>query len=172
MLASHRYRIERLGRHHDRAAFSCGEDSLDRYLRERARQDDERHVASVFVIYGDQNDRVAGYYTLSTTAVQLQNLPPEARRKLPKYPLAPVILLGRLAVDLDYRDQGLGAVLLFNALRRAFDVGTRQIAATAVSVDALHDRARAFNERYGFRRFLDNEYQLFLPMDTTGRMLA
>lgn len=124
------------------------------------------------MLFDPRANRIAGYYTLSASALQLDNLPPAMRRGLPRYPLVPVVLLGRLAVDLGYRGQGLGEALLFNALRRAFEVGTLEIAATAVVVDALHDRARAFYERYGFQRLLDNSYQLFLPMPTIGRLLA
>ena len=171
-MADQRYRIERLERHHDRAAFSCGEESLDTYLRQRARQDATRNVATVFVLYDSQEGRVAGYYTLSAASVQLDNLPPDAQRELPRYPHVPVVLLGRLAIDQGYQGQNLGEVLLFNALRRGFDVGTQEIAAMAVIVDALHDRARAFYERYGFQRLVDNEYQLFLPMRTIAQLLA
>jgi len=170
-VSSQRFRIERLAAHHDRSSFSCGEASLDDYLRQRARQDDERNVAKVFVLYDVQASRVAGYYTLSASAVQLDALPADARRRLPRYPLVPVVLLGRLASDRGSQRRGLGEALLFDALRRAFDIGTRQIAATAVVVDALHGRARSFYEQYDFRQFADDEFRLFLTMRTIGRLL-
>jgi GNAT superfamily N-acetyltransferase len=170
-VATPRYRVERLGRHHDRDASSCGEEPLDRYLRQRARQDDERNVAKVFVLADAETHRIAGYYTLSAVAVQLEGLPPEAQRRLPTYPAVPVVLLGRLATDRDYRGHGLGGVLLVDALGRAFDVGTRQIGATAVVVDALHERARSFCERHGFQRFSGDEYRLLLPMQTIAQLL-
>jgi GNAT superfamily N-acetyltransferase len=171
MVLTLRFRVERLASHHDRAAFSCGEESLDAYLRQRARTDDERNVAKVFVLYDSHDQRVAGYYTLSASAVHLQGLPLETRRALPRYPLVPAVLIGRLAIDHDYRNQGLGAALLIDALRVAFEVGTRQIAATVVIVDALHDSARSFYERYGFQRFRDNEDRLFLAMKPIGDLL-
>lgn len=170
-MSAQRYRVERLGSHHDRAAFSCGEESLDDYLRRRARQDDVRNIARVFVLSDAQDDRIAGYYTLSASAVQIEGLPSEVQRKLPRYPLVPVVLLGRLATDGRYQGQGLGEALLFDALRRAFVVGTQEIAATAVIVDALHDRARSFYERYGFLRFTDQENRLFLMMQTIARLM-
>jgi GNAT superfamily N-acetyltransferase len=170
-VSGQRYRVERLGAHHDRTAFACGEEALDAYLRQRARQDDERNVAKVFVLVDSHDNRLAGYYTLSASAVQLDALPPDARRKLPRYPLVPVVLLGRLAADRQYHGQGLGEALLFDALRRAFDVGTQQIAATAVIVDALHERARPFYGRHGFHRFGDDEFRLFLMMETISRLL-
>jgi hypothetical protein len=61
--------------------------------------------------------------------------------------------------------------LLFDALRRAFTAGTQEIAAMALIVAALHDRARAFYERYSFQRFPDNGPRLFLPMQTIGQLL-
>lgn len=170
-MPTQRYRVERLGRHHDRAAFSCGEESLDGYLRRQARQDDDRNVARVFVLYDPQDDRIAGYYTLSASSVQLEGLPPDAQRKLPRYPSVPVVLLGRLATDVGYQGQELGEALLFDALRRALEASTQQIAAVAVIVDALHDRARSFYERYGFQQFTDNEDRLFLPMQTIEQLL-
>lgn len=171
-MASPRYRTERLGRNHDRTAFSCGEESLDTYFRQRARQDDDRNVAKVFVLVDTRDNRVAGYYTLSASAIQLEDLPAEMQRGLPRYPLVPVVLLGRLAIDEHYHGQGLGGALLFNALRRAFETGTQQIAATAVIVDALHGRARSFYERYGFESFPDNSLRLLLMMKTIAQLLS
>lgn len=171
-MSAHRYRVERLGRHHKRATFSCGEESLDRYLQQQARQDDDRNVAKVFVLYDSQDNQIAGYYTLSASALQLGDLPDSVRHALPRYPHMPVVLLGRLATDQRYQGHGLGAVLLFDALQRAFDVGTGQIAAMAVIVDALHDRARSFYERYGFQRLPDQEDRLFLTMKTIAQLLA
>lgn len=167
-----RWRVERLGGHHDRATFSSGEVSLDTYLHQRARQDDARHVATVFVLIDAQDGHIAGYYTLSASALHLDDLPATVRRKLPKYPLVPVVLLGRLAIDRAAQGQGLGGALLADALRRAFAVGTEQIAAAAVIVDALHDNARSFYERYGFQRFPDNGDRLFLMMGTITQLLA
>ena len=124
---AHRYRVERLGRHHDRAVFWCGKETLDAYLRQRARQDDDRNVAKAFVLYDAQDDRIAGYYTLSSAAVQLEELPPETQRTLPRYPHVPVILLGRLAIDREYQNQHLGDALLFDALRRAFPLARKRL---------------------------------------------
>lgn len=170
-MASHRYRVERLGQHHDRIAFACGEDSLETYFRQRARQDDDRNVAKTFVLVDIQAERVAGYYTLSSSSVQLAELPLETQRTLPRYPHVPAVLLGRLAIDRHFQGQHLGEVLLFNALRRAFDVGTREIAAAAVIVDALHESARGSYERYGFQRFSDYNLRLFLPTRTIRQLL-
>ena len=91
--------VEPLGRQHDRAAFQCGADALDRYLKQQARQDADKRVAAPFVAVRLPDARVLGYYTLSASVLTLADLPDELARKLPHYPQLPVTLLGRLAVD-------------------------------------------------------------------------
>jgi ribosomal protein S18 acetylase RimI-like enzyme len=159
-----RFIVEPLGRDHDRAAFSCGEVPLDRYLKQQAGQDLERSLAAVFVLHEASSQRIAGYYTLRALSVELTDFPADVARKLPRYPI-PTTLIGRLAVDRDYQGQRLGKALLFDALKRAYLQRT-QIGSMAVIVDAKHERARAFYESFGFRRFTDNEFRLFLPMKT------
>ena len=155
--------IEPLGDTHDRAAFSCGVDPLDRYIKQQARQDVRRHLAGVMVLRLIQEPAtIAGYYTLSATSVTLEELPPTDRKHLPRYPL-PAILIGRLAIDRRYQKQGLGEYLLTDALQRSLRA---EIGAVAVVVDAKDDRARSFYERYGFQRFPEREYRLFLMMKT------
>jgi GNAT superfamily N-acetyltransferase len=169
-VADARYAVEPLGPHHDRTAFSCGEEPLDRYLKRQAGQDVARSLAAVFVLRDLETGRVAGYYTLSALSVELTEFPAEIRRKLPRYPI-PTTLIGRLAVDASYQGQRLGKALLFDALRRAYRQRT-QVGATAVVVDAKHDRARAFYEHHEFRRFPEREYRLFVTMTTIGRLLG
>jgi GNAT superfamily N-acetyltransferase len=168
-VADPRFVVEPLGPHHDRAAFSCGEEPLDRYLTQQARQDVERSLAAVFVARDSETGRIAGYYSLSALSVELTDFPPDVARRLPRYPI-PTTLLGRLAVDAAYQGQRLGKALLFDALRRAYDQRS-QVGSMAVVVDAKHDRARAFYEHHEFRRFPEREYRLFVTMKTIGRLL-
>jgi ribosomal protein S18 acetylase RimI-like enzyme len=163
-----RYTIEPLGRHHDRAAFSCGVEALDRYLHHQAGHDVRRRVAAVFVLIEVPHPLVLGYYTLSATAVQATGLPDDLVRRLPRYPQLLALLIGRLAVDLRGRGQGLGQLLLANGLQRSSLIAD-QVGAMFVIVDAKDDAARGFYERHGFRRFLDDEYRLFLPMTVIER---
>lgn len=164
-----RFRIQPLGRDHDRAAFSCDEEPLDLYLKHQARQDVERSLAAVFVLLDPQADRIAGYYSLSALSIDSNDLPPDIHRKLPRYPI-PVTLIGRLAIDTDYQGQRLGTALLFDALKRAHGQRT-QIGAMAVVVNAKHAKARAFYEHHEFRRFSVNEFRLFLTMKSIGMLL-
>jgi len=160
--------VEPLGKHHTRAVFSCGNEILDRYLREQASQDARRLVAAPFVLI-DKTDlkTIIGYYTLSSFGIDLRDLPEEVIKKLPAYPIVPVTLLGRLAVDHRHKGRGAGEFLLVDALQRAFTQST-QIAATAVVVDAIDEQAAGFYRHFGFIDFPDKPGRLFLSMKTIG----
>jgi len=104
---------------------------------------------------------VGGYYTLSATAVKLADLPDQTVRRLPRYPLVPATLLGRLAVDRRFQGKGYGRFLLANALYR---VARNEIASFAVVVDAKDEAARRFYERESFLPFADQPMKLFRPV--------
>jgi len=163
------YRLEQLDRHHNRAAFSCGVEALDRYLHQQAGQDQRRALSVPYVLVDVAMGTVAGYYTLSTFSIVPASLPGAMARKLPRYEAFPAILVGRLAVDRRYHGQGFGRLLLMDALLRSPEI-SRRVGAMAVVVDAKDDAARSFYERYGFTRFLDHEYRLFLPMATIAQL--
>lgn len=162
--------IEALAVHHDRALFSCGNEPLDGYLRRQAGQDARRHVAATFVLLGTGNPTVLGFYTLSATSVQLNDLPETMVKRLPRYPLVPAILLGRLAVDQNQRGKGYGELLLMDALRRC--LSTRDIGWVAVIVDAKDERAIAFYEHFHFIRFGKGSYRLFLSRSTISSLMV
>ncbi len=140
------YRFEPLRDQHNRAAFSCGVESLDRYFRTQAGQDSRKRVASCFVLAA-KDGSVAGYYTLSATSIALVDLPPDLAKRLPRYPAIPATLMGRLAVDHRRRGQRLGELLLFDAFSRTL---RSEIASYAFVVDAKDETAEAFYERYRF----------------------
>ena len=160
--------FEPIAKHHDRAAFSRGNKSLDRYLKERASQDARRQIAAPFVVVSKTDPQtILGYYTLSSFGIVLGDLPANIVKKPPAYTIVPATLLGRLAVHQFHHGQGLGGDLLIDALRRTF-AQSSQIAAYAVVVDTIDQKAISFYKNYGFLPFPDNPNRLFLPMKTIG----
>lgn len=157
---------------HGRAAFCCGAEALDRYLKQQASQDVEKRVAAVMVLTFD-GATIAGYYTLSQYAVNSGNLPQEllTRLKAPRYPELPVTLLGRLARDLSFKGHDVGRLLVMGALKSALD-HSREIASLGVVVDAKDDGAREFYTRFGFVTFPERHNRLFLPMQTIAEMFS
>jgi len=153
-------RVEPLGSSHDRSEFESGMEPLDRYFRSQAGQDARKNMAAPFVLVLPDGE-IAGYYTLSSTSLQLGELPEQTARKLPKYPLVPATLLGRLAVDRRQQGKGYGRFLLADALYRA---AQSEIASFAVIVDAKDENARRFYERESFLPFPEQPMKLFRPM--------
>jgi GNAT superfamily N-acetyltransferase len=153
--------VEPLASHHNRTAFSCGVPSLDVYLRQQAGQDMRRDLAVCYVLHDRGSAEIIGYYTLSATSIEPTALPPALAKRLGRYPVLPATLLGRLAVDARFTGQGMGGLLLLNAMRRTLHTG---IGSLAIVVDALDGRAATFYERFEFRRFEDNRLRLYLLM--------
>lgn len=143
--ATERYDPDR----HDAAAFSCGHETLDRWLTRYAGQGDRRDAARTFVTTAD-GCTVSGYYTLVAGQLNHYEATAATRRGLSRHFPIPVAVLARLAVDQRHQGQGLGAALLADALARVRRASA-QVAVRAVVVHAIDDRATAFYERYGFR---------------------
>ena len=149
------YRIELLGAH-DRSAFVSGSDALDRYIREQAKQDMRRRIASCFVAI-DNDGIIAGYYTIAATSLILDKLSAERAKRLPRYPSIPAVLLGRLAIAQAHQGKRLGGALVADALLRA----TRaEVMAYAMVVDAKDAQAVTFYEHLGFERLGDDPRKL------------
>lgn len=110
---------------------------------------------------------MVGYYTLSAYTVRLNELPTDTQKKLPRYPLIPATLLGRLAISQKHQGQKLGRLLLMDALHRSWKSST-EIASAGIVVDALDENARQFNLHYQFVP-LEESKKLFLPMQTVRK---
>jgi GNAT superfamily N-acetyltransferase len=150
------YRIERLA-DHDRGPFDSGSESLDRYFQQTAGQDVRRRVAYCFVAVSQDGD-VAGFYTLSAASVLVDQLPAERAKRLPRYPLVPAILLGRLAVARSHQGKRLGAALVTDALMRAT---SSDVAAHLLMVDAKDQTAARFYEHLEFGRLPGDPLKLY-----------
>jgi predicted N-acetyltransferase YhbS len=153
---------------HVRDDFSCGKVILDRYLKLQANQDIRKKLSACFVIANNENS-VIGYYTLSSSSILTDSLPSSMRKKIPQsYETVPVILLGRLAVDLRYMGQHLGGDLLLDAMKRSLAASV-VVGSSAIVVDPLDEEAKTFYLKYGFAQ-LDNG-KMFIPMKDISAVL-
>jgi len=156
--------INPLAAEHDRSQFDCGEPSLNDFLKQYARQNEEKGVGRTFVLTREGEQQVLGYYTLAGGEVARDKLPPKAAKKLPKYPV-PVVVLGRLAVDRSVQGEKLGRELLKDALHRVLGV-SQQIGCYAVLVRALNAKAAEFYAKFSFEPLPENPLELYLPLTT------
>lgn len=163
------FRFDTLSDGHDRKAFCCGEEALDRYFQIQVTQDIRRHLSNCFVIVESATGVVATYYTLSAASIPLIDIPSEEAKRLPRYPTLPAVRIGRLAVDQRFRRRGLGELMLVNAVHRTMRDAA---AAFALLVDAKNDDAVTFYEKYGFRVIAGRPRTLFLPLATAQKILT
>jgi ribosomal protein S18 acetylase RimI-like enzyme len=133
---------------HVLSSFSCGNDSLDRWLRTSALRGNLQDTGRTWVIH-EGDGVVVGYYTLAGHALHRGTLSRSQARSLPVE--VPAILLAKLAVDISLQGQSVGKDLLLEALERCVAAG-EVVAARYVVVDAVDDRAASFYEKYGFQR--------------------
>jgi GNAT superfamily N-acetyltransferase len=152
-------RIEPLAKSHARRAFSCGVEALDLYLRRFARQHADANISRTYVAVNGA--AVHGFYSLAMSGIRRENLPDKYRNRFPNFPL-PVARLARLAVDLNHQRQGLGELLLADALQRCLQI-SESIGMLGVIVDAKDESARGWYERYEFERLPDSPLTLWLP---------
>ena len=153
-------RIEPLAAHHNRRGFACGESALDDYLQRFARQHAKANLSRTYV--AAEGATVLGFYSLAMAAILKDQLPAVHGARFPRFPL-PIARLARLAVDQSRQGQGLGERLLMDALQRCARLADN-IGMIGVIVDAKHERARQWYERYEFERFPDVPLTLWLPI--------
>lgn len=155
---------------HDRSAFDCGRAVLNGWLARTARQHQAKDVSQTFVAVDPVAPRrILGFYALSACEVETSELPGEISRRLPRR--AGAVRLGRLAVDLSVQGQGLGELLLMDAIRRTCGV-REQVGVFALFVDAKDNSAVAFYSRYGFVALPDAPRTLVLPLVRICQSLA
>ena len=164
-----RFVIEPLAKQHKRGDFTCGNDRINAYFRETVSQDVKRKYATCFVAREIATDRVAGFYTLSSSNVPLNEVPELLAKKLPRYPTVPAVLVGWLGRHSDYAGQGLGEALMFDAIKT---VATAPIGAHAIFADAIDDRAAAFYEAFGFMALVRRPSTLYLPITTAVGLVS
>jgi GNAT superfamily N-acetyltransferase len=152
---------EPLQPHHRLNRFDCGKPALSDWLRAHA-PSNEGKASRTFVV-PDEDGYVCGYYTLATGSVARTELPRKLRHNLPNP--APVMVLGRLAVDRLHHGSGIGAAMLREALTRTLRVA-EQAGVRALIVHAIDDDAVNFYTRYGFQIFPPETRTLLLPVET------
>jgi len=156
-------RIRALDERANRIAFSSGSDPLDEWFHRQAGQSQRRRLASVWIATpAAEPTVVVGYYSLAPWQIAFEEAPREVTRRLPKYPLA-ATLLARLAIDRRWQGQGMGGVLLADALRRA-RLASEIVPVQLFVVHAKDTKASAFYVQHGLRPFPRTTRHLFMPV--------
>jgi GNAT superfamily N-acetyltransferase len=136
---------EKLTAAHDLSQFRCGEPELDDWLRRRSLQNEESGASRTYVVCAGR--RVVGYYALAAGSASHAQTPGRVRRNMPNP--VPVMVIGRLAIDLGFQGRGIGSALLRDAVLRTTQAA--EIAGIrAILVHAISESAKRFYEKLGF----------------------
>ncbi len=149
--------------------FASGEESLDRYLADRALTNHLADLGRSYVCVDAETDKVLGYYTLSAVAVEHADLPGKVRRNAPNP--VPAVLMGRLAIDTMEQGSGLGRFLVRDAILSTLAAADR-IGVRILLVHALHEPAAAFYEKLGFKRSPTDPLHLYLLLADARKSLG
>lgn len=153
-----------IGKHHELAAFDCGDDRLKQFLHRHARQSHEKGEEKTYLAVSNNNQKVLGYYSLSPASIAYERAPEVIKRGLARHEV-PVFRLGRLAVDISVPGKGLGGQLLLAAGRSCLLVAT-QAGGVSFMIDAKSEQVAYWYASYGAVPLLDAPFSLFLPFKT------
>lgn len=151
----------------ERSSFSCSNESLEAYFHKYVSQDVKKELTKCFVLINNKQSKIIGYYTLSALSVSIRDMPQERIKGIP-YPNIPAVLIGMLAVDTDFQNQGYGKFLVTDAIYKVKNNPT--IGAALLVVEAINDEAVSFYKKLGFIEFKElNEAKetnkrLFYPL--------
>jgi GNAT superfamily N-acetyltransferase len=162
-------RWERLQRDHPRRQFRCGHSVVDDWLRTKAWQHQKKRL-SVTKVLLDETDQIAGFYTLATGQVDFSDLPDGLTKRLPRRWL-PVAVLAWLATSAHRQGQGLGRLLVAQALRDCWEAG-ETFAFVAVILDCLTDEAKSFYQKWDFEELPGHPYRLFVTYRQLAAMMT
>lgn len=157
-------KIELLGKRHDRKAFDCGKEALNRYLKTLARQHHEQGFVKTFVAVEEGQERVLGYIALSMGNVLLDDADESVFARLPKHPM-PVLHVARLATDLRYAGRGIGSMLLAHAADLAV-TASKSMGVFALELVAKDEEACRYYLRRGFLPLKEDGMRLYAPLAT------
>lgn len=163
------FRMERLAKSHPRRAFASGQVEVDDWLKTKALQNQDKRL-SVTTVLLDEAGAIAGYFTLATGQIDVNDLPPEVAKGLPKRAV-PAAVLAWLGVATERQGQGLGKALLAQAMTDCHSAG-QTFAFVAVLLDCVNDDAKAFYQRFGFTELPNRPLKLHLPADALAALVA
>ncbi len=155
--------IEILSNQHNRSVFNCGDAALNDYIQKYALQDIKRNIGRTFVVVQeDAQEIILGFYTICAGSINFENLSPNLK-KLPRYPI-PITRIGRLAVDISMQGKGIGEYLLMDGLHRSMGLADAQLGIFGVVVDAKHEKAKRFYNKYGFIELTNSPLTLIITI--------
>ncbi|MEL7429139.1 MAG: GNAT family N-acetyltransferase [Pseudomonadota bacterium] len=140
---------------HDRSAFSCGFEPIDRFLKDAMTDHVKAGYLVAFIATEEGRKEVIGFYTLNAFAVNCGHIETPKRPRPP--PTIPATYMKAVAVHKEWQGKGIGRALMVHGLRQATEI-SEKVGSRAIVLDVLHDEA--FDRRFEFYKGLG-----FRPMN-------
>ena len=161
--------VELLNKRHNRNSFDCGNEALNKFLKQIARQHIQKGISRTFVLIDtEQPEIIISFFTLTLCEVRVEKLPSNFAKKYPSK--VPGVKLARLAVNELYQRQGIGEIMMIEAIQRALIIA-ENAGGIGLFVDAKDEAAKTYYSRYGFVSLEDTLLEMFLPLSTILQML-
>ena len=155
-------KIEVLQAHHQKKSFNCGQDDLNKFIKQYASQHLKSGTSKTYVAIDDDTQQVRGFYCLSSTSIGFDGVDVVLTQRLPRYPL-PCVVIGRFAVDQTAQGRGIGKVLLAHALKQVSKVA-QIIGVNFIVIHAKDQKAMEFYQRFGSISLTSNPLTLIYPV--------
>ncbi|MDY6899885.1 MAG: GNAT family N-acetyltransferase [Cyanobacteriota bacterium] len=160
--------VELLNKHHNRNSFDCGNEALNQFLKQIARQHIQKGISRTFILVDtEQPEIIISFFTLTLCEVRVEKLPSKFAKKYPSKVSG--VKLARLAVSELYQRQGIGEIMMIEAMKRALIVA-ENAGGIGLFVDAKDEAAKTYYSRYGFVSLEDAFIEMFLPLSTIVKM--
>lgn len=151
---------EPINEQHNIQGFNSGEESLDNWLKIKAVKNQKANASRTYVAC--DNERVIAYYVLASSSVDERLATGRFRRNMPNP--VPVVVLGRLAIDLAYQNRGIGRALVRDAGLRVIQAA-ETIGIRGLLVQAISTKAKDFYTKLGFEPSLIDPMVLMVTLD-------
>ena len=162
-------RLELLDANHNRNNFDCGSEALNQYLQRTARQHDQKGISRTFVLVDTERPQIViGFFTLALCEISTRIIPSKWAKKYPT--IVAGVKLARLAVDKSYQRQGIGKILMIEAMKKALIIADNA-GVIGLFVDAKDEVAKSYYNRYGFVELKDHPLKMFLPLATVREII-
>ena len=148
--------------HHQKKSFNCGQDDLNKFIKQYASLRQKSGTSKTYVAIDDDTQQVRGFYCLSSTSIGFDGVDAVLTQRLPRYPL-PCVVIGRFAVDQTAQGRGIGKVLLAHALKQVSKVA-QIIGVNFIVIHAKDQKAMEFYQRFGFISLTSNPLTLIYPV--------
>lgn len=148
--------------------FDCGDPTLNKWLKRYAMLNQQANSARTFVVCKEKS--VIGFYTLAVGSIEHEIAGERIKKGLARHPI-PVMILARLAVDLNFQGQSVGSGLLKDAILRTLEAADLA-GIRAIFVHAKDEKARRFYNRFDFEPSPIDPMKLMLLIKDARKTIA